>query len=269
MYNQLFVFLLSFRKCGRVVCKCSTTKTTYLPSTYVVCPPSQKYLESPHISHRTCDKCVEELDIIRYTLRDRTSKRFCSNNVRLSHTTYLPNYTNYPRGNSSQNFGFPTQGRGGNSCHIHSDSMPVRSDCQIPPIAEKSGNNTFPIVDSVRINSEKYTKDDLNSCNICPCRLASPSNLSDCEHHISQCLKSPKICCFPPLSPLRANRLIVYCILTKEVKDLKECLICFEEFKSLDSVAQLECLCNYHEKCILSWFSQNGAGACPVHVING
>lgn len=50
------------RKCGRVVCNpCSSVKTTYPRSTYVVSPPSQIFLESPHVPHRTCDICLEEL----------------------------------------------------------------------------------------------------------------------------------------------------------------------------------------------------------------
>ncbi|OWB54726.1 hypothetical protein B5S28_g580 [[Candida] boidinii] len=58
------------RKCGRIVCgDCSSVFTNYLPSTYVVCPPSQVFLESPHVPHRTCDDCVDELDMIRRALR--------------------------------------------------------------------------------------------------------------------------------------------------------------------------------------------------------
>ncbi|GMF66152.1 unnamed protein product [[Candida] boidinii] len=58
------------RKCGRIVCgDCSSVFTNYLPLTYVVCPPSQVFLESPHVPHRTCDDCVDELDMIRRALR--------------------------------------------------------------------------------------------------------------------------------------------------------------------------------------------------------
>lgn len=57
------------RRCGKIVCSgCSLSKVPYLPSSYVVTPPSQIFLESPLVAHRTCDKCTEELAIIRNTI---------------------------------------------------------------------------------------------------------------------------------------------------------------------------------------------------------
>ncbi|CDK28576.1 unnamed protein product [Kuraishia capsulata CBS 1993] len=59
------------RKCGRVVCAdCSSRFTKYLSSTYVVCPPSQIFLESPHVPHRTCRPCYNELEMLRNALAE-------------------------------------------------------------------------------------------------------------------------------------------------------------------------------------------------------
>lgn len=57
------------RMCGRVVCgNCSPSYEKYLATSYVVSPPNQPFLESPHIPHRTCTECLEELQMIRRAL---------------------------------------------------------------------------------------------------------------------------------------------------------------------------------------------------------
>lgn len=48
---------------------------------------------------------------------------------------------------------------------------------------------------------------------------------------------------------------------------INECVICFEEFEPGDRVGRLECLCVYHEQCILGWFQRKGVGSCPIHAI--
>ncbi|VEU24392.1 DEKNAAC105503, partial [Brettanomyces naardenensis] len=69
------------RMCGRIVCaSCSSNFTTYLPNTYVVSPPSQIFLESPHVPHRTCDECADELDMIRSALREGSASTISHNN---------------------------------------------------------------------------------------------------------------------------------------------------------------------------------------------
>ena len=52
-----------------------------------------------------------------------------------------------------------------------------------------------------------------------------------------------------------------------------ECVICLEEFEPGVRLARLECLCKFHERCILSWWRAKRERdrlreedlACPVH----
>lgn len=43
----------------------------------------------------------------------------------------------------------------------------------------------------------------------------------------------------------------------------KDCTICFEEFQLDQSIAVLNCLCQFHEKCIEAWFERGKS--CPFH----
>ncbi|KAI9728503.1 MAG: hypothetical protein M1834_007641 [Cirrosporium novae-zelandiae] len=45
----------------------------------------------------------------------------------------------------------------------------------------------------------------------------------------------------------------------------QECVICLEDFEAGEEMGRLECLCNFHRKCIRAWWEQKGMGACPTH----
>ena len=46
--------------------------------------------------------------------------------------------------------------------------------------------------------------------------------------------------------------------------DPRECSICFEDFEEGQRIAVLDCLCQFHEKCIDAWFERGKF--CPFHV---
>lgn len=46
---------------------------------------------------------------------------------------------------------------------------------------------------------------------------------------------------------------------------LQECTICMEEYEVGAKLARLECLCKFHEPCIVGWFRRKEE--CPVHKI--
>lgn len=109
--------------------------------------------------------------------------------------------------------------------------------------------------------------DESNRCPVCNRRFDPLLTESDREAHITECLKEAEFSGSPEQTH-RANRMIVYRLSEREAKALGECVICFEDFEKGASVGRLECLCIYHEKCILNWFARKGAGECPVHAVN-
>jgi hypothetical protein len=205
------------RKCGRVVCgNCSSNRSTYLPSTYVVSPPSQIFLESPHVPHRTCDVCMEELEMLRAALRggedrDNSNRPSSSSRRRRRRSKY-----------------------------------------------DETLIQTYPSTSDADV-------DDANNCPVCGKRLEKLANDEEREQHIIACVERAE---FSGASQRRNNRMVVR-KLTPDDKEIGgECLICFEEYLPDQKVGRLECLCVFHERCILDWFSRKGPGSCPVHTVH-
>jgi len=53
-------------------------------------------------------------------------------------------------------------------------------------------------------------------------------------------------------------------ILTDNLNNEQECVICFEPFCQKDIVARLECLCIYHKQCLDEWGQRKRC--CPLHM---
>lgn len=226
------------RKCGRVVCgNCSQAKSTYLPTAYVVSPPSQIFLESPHVPHRTCDECMLELDMIRTALRapygESTSGR--SSRRRMSDI----------RSN--------TDGRGSGRRSRRATYSSSSSTSATDIALAKAFDESETLIQSVAIDA-----DEDDRCPVCGRALANVKE-ADRETHINDCLVKASE------NNNRRNRMIIYKLPSEESVNLGECVICFEDLEPGETVGRLECLCVYHEKCILDWFSRKGAGSCPVH----
>lgn len=116
------------------------------------------------------------------------------------------------------------------------------------------------IVETLALGSdeEDIVDDDKQCRQRCPVCNIKMDPSEDGELHIQTCLD---------LGTRKAqNRTIVY-RLDHDLPEEKECGICFGNFKTGQSVGRLECLCIYHEKCILDWFMRKGVGECPVHTI--
>lgn len=179
------------RMCGRVVCgSCSDNSCSYLATSYVVSPPHQIFLESPHVPHRTCDECFEELRMIRAAIQPA-----------------------------------PTETR------------------------------------ELMIQNVNPAADELNRCPVCD-RLLVRLPQSEQESHVDECLQQFSS---SPGARSRRNRMILSRLPLKESQTLGECPVCYEDFKPGDAIGRLECLCVFHEKCILEWFARKGVGSCPIH----
>lgn len=117
----------------------------------------------------------------------------------------------------------------------------------------KAFDESETLIQSVAIDA-----DDDDRCPVCGRALANIKE-TDRETHINDCLVKAAG------NNNRRNRMIIYKLPSEESANLGECVICFEDLEPGETVGRLECLCVYHEKCILDWFSRKGAGSCPVH----
>lgn len=134
----------------------------------------------------------------------------------------------------------------------------------------RSSLGSKPTPEAHRHNHQRRhgrANDENSRCPVCNRRFDPVMTEPDRENHITECLKAAEFSGSPEQTH-RANRMILYKLPEREAKSLGECVICLDDFHSGDSVGRLECLCVYHEKCILDWFSRKGAGECPVHAVN-
>ncbi|AOW04110.1 hypothetical protein B0I72DRAFT_46172 [Yarrowia lipolytica] len=232
------------RKCGNVVCNsCSTTRTRYPPNTYVVSPPSQIFLESPHVPHRTCDGCVEGLSewLQNEARRERALAQDDQAENSSQEVVDQPEATRANYGSWRNWFGGgeindrPTQVGSSPTTEATRDMQPAEP--QSPP-----SDNDF--------------------CPVCG-RSIKKMSTGQREIHIEECLNSAFVG-----SPTPPVRLIVYSLAMKDEVDYGECVICFEDFEGGDRVVRLDCLCLYHEHCIKGWFKKKQARDCPVHAVH-
>lgn len=268
------------RKCGRVVCgECSSQERSYLVGSYVVSPPSQVFLESPHVPHRTCDVCVEELDMIQYALEGGDNFR---TSLRHRHTN--PGILEFEVAKSN-------------------DVRETTNSVSSAPIAEDE-SNYCPICNArlsslSEVDKERHINDCLerNQFLGSPEAARSPNRMlvyrlpKDFKgFHIKQ----RKIKNRPETVNAKAgsyDSMGVGSLHEQEgagsdnaieaqetaeeymddgddVDSINECCICLEGFGPDDKVGRLECLCVFHYKCITDWFRKKGPGECPVHAVH-
>ncbi|ODV84302.1 hypothetical protein CANARDRAFT_29187 [[Candida] arabinofermentans NRRL YB-2248] len=246
------------RKCGKIVCgDCSSTFTSYLPNTYVVSPQSQIFLESPHVPHRTCDSCVEELEMLRSALREVMN----NNNNNTNDVPEVPPTSTTNHNNSIiKTVPFNTT-----TINLLDSSNPIN----ITPSSTATANN--------KQTTTSLDDDDNKLCPICALDLTTAEFETDLskEQHVNECIQNLEFS-GSPLSKRHINRMLVYTIpkntksLTKlNLNEDNECVICFEEFKNGDKVGRLECLCCFHYICIKDWINRKGGIVeCPVHTVH-
>lgn len=120
--------------------------------------------------------------------------------------------------------------------------------------------NEIENVESV-VRSVPLVQEEMSRCPICDTLLVHMSEQEQ-DSHVETCISEYG---HSPPSTWR-NRMIVYKLPEKEMTlNLGECAICFEDFEGGQTVGRLECLCVFHDECILKWFHKKGAGKCPVH----
>lgn len=132
---------------------------------------------------------------------------------------------------------------------------PGSSNIQISAPKRKGANHARLFSSSLPIPNIMY-------CPVCSKQLGNDSSGHDSEvdidYHIDACVKrSSSIGCVGD-----RYECFVFGSDSKRSVD-QECSICYEPFFSSQQVAILNCLCQYHEPCIATWFLK-GRG-CPFH----
>lgn len=236
-----------------------------------MCPPSQIFLETPHVPHRTCDECGVELEMIRSALRARVPRRSSE-----------PHPRSAGAGTSAAAAAVNSAGR---RARAGTNPSAVNPTPGIKRFFEPIVETTRPVSSSSPSSSPQLApqyhhhhhtggvglpgnedEDEDSTCPVCSQLFALDLTTTDREQHIASCLTTSQFSGSP--DKLRANRMIIYRLSGREAQGLEECVICFEEFTAGEAVGRLECLCVYHEKCILDWFARKGAGECPVHAVH-
>lgn len=208
------------RMCGRVVCgNCSPTYERYLPTSYVVTPANQQFLENPHNPHRTCTECADELRMIRRALIS---------------------------------------------------PPPDARRARLAASQQNGPNGTLPSIDAnaramlVQNVTPVTTNDHLGSCPVCNTPLYRLPQYKQ-EEHVDNCLKSYSESPQDHVKGPQRKRMLISKLHPKESAALGDCMICYEDFEPGQTIGRLECMCVFHEKCILEWFGRKGLGSCPLH----
>lgn len=125
---------------------------------------------------------------------------------------------------------------------------PARIDASRLPSTDSTSSSARPL----------STADSLILCPACSTSLSDFPTEEARESHIRSCLESASA----PLSLRYTTK-----TLSSDLEE-RECGICYEEFTKGQKIATLNCLCIYHERCILGWVERGGMG-CPVHAADG
>ncbi|PKY00520.1 FYVE-domain-containing protein [Aspergillus campestris IBT 28561] len=87
------------------------------------------------------------------------------------------------------------------------------------------------------------------------------------EAHIRDCIASHGRGGSPEGPPTTAPvRMVAYTATEKDClgeEGVAECTICMEEYAEGEVLVRLECLCKFHQRCIVEWFERKKE--CPVH----
>ncbi len=232
-----------FSKCGRVVCNdCSKNEATYLPSTYVVSPQSQIFLESPHVPHRTCDGCLGELVALRRALQDSgednnsndiTSTDNNNTNdtesIRSSETLSSLSSTN-SRGSRDHRSASSTNGRGETFTNLstrharssrssmstlrrysnrllhHRNSSSIASDAAVLSL---TGESTSHSTQNHNAHTTSPVIDEESLCPVCG-KVLYHLSVTDKESHIDKCLTKLNNDQPTQSPPWMRNRMVTY-----------------------------------------------------------
>lgn len=269
---NLFIRRHHCRRCGRIFCnECSSNRLTNLGGTD----------DKNH--YRLCNSCVDELVDNEQAIPvpiDRCGLGFALRYRRV--VAAIPTVDDLPRSRSS------TSSSSSSSSPLQDDNLlrfdeelivdaaPVQMYAASPlPYAPMVSPGSTPTNDSVfvriasaalslparlRANGNRpsepvYTDATLESCPVCSQSFRKWDGMR-MQNHIEQCISKTE-----RAGSVQGDRYTTYKWPTEA--DCKECSICYEEFAKGQAIAVMNCLCQFHELCIKSWFERGKF--CPFH----
>ncbi|GAN09199.1 FYVE-domain-containing protein [Mucor ambiguus] len=113
------------------------------------------------------------------------------------------------------------------------------------------------VVCEISKNTKRRASSIMSECPVCS-RGLGEMHTEEQEEHVQACLSKDA-------SKINAGgiRYVVYKLTPSSTLIGRECVICFEEFESGDTLTRLNCMCSYHGHCIGSWFAKGKE--CPIH----
>ncbi|KAM3125233.1 hypothetical protein CJI97_003764 [Candidozyma auris] len=272
------------RKCGRVVCgSCSSQSVKWFQGSRVLSPNGRSRRAEEGETYRTCDECVEEIQMIRRALFESPPETA-------------------PQANDEVQ---PVESGATQNVSVASSRQEHTSLGDLVG-SENNDENLCPVCGTNLLRAYvKKTRHEHKETSHAEYEQYKEFHISDCLVRFDfsgdhQRLSSPP----NASSSLARNRMLVYHIpplpqpayeiindnsssrdedtgkstseapvgsvtsgteLTEKDEGDPECVICLEELRPGDKVGRLECLCVFHYKCIKDWFNKKGYGECPVH----
>lgn len=262
------------RKCGRVVCgECSAKSVKWFSGSRVLHSDGSLLRADEHAKYRTCDECVEEIQMIKRALFETPQEADPETDIQEDNTR-----------------------SGGVTCHRLAS----------PPLgdlvgSENNDENLCPVCGTNLLKSYvKKTRHEHKETSLAEYQQYKEFHISDCLVRFDFSGSHQRLLSPPnALLSLARNRMLVYHVpplpqpTYEFIDELRaaesesgegpvgsvtsgtefqekdesdpECVICLEELRPGDKVGRLECLCVFHYKCIKDWFNKKGYGECPVH----
>jgi hypothetical protein len=127
----------------------------------------------------------------------------------------------------------------------------LRREGQFYAISE-NGNNPLNVMSTPLTASAP--RDDFDECPVCAIDL--PLTPASRDMHIDACLEGQ-----------RAHAVVGdrFTVQTLQRDSLQECGICYELLLEGESVAVVNCLCMFHERCLRTWWTEKDRPWCPLH----
>ncbi|KAI8638192.1 ankyrin repeat-containing domain protein [Parasitella parasitica] len=152
-------------------------------------------------------------------------------------------------------------------CSANRAFLPSNQIIQPPNVTPDAENSLQPqricdtcvdtVVSEISMSTKKRANSIMSECPVC-CRRLSNLSTQEQEDHVQVCLS---------MDSCKINaggiRYVVYKITPSSTLIGQECVICFEEFASGDTITRLNCMCSYHGHCISTWFAKGKE--CPIH----